>query len=165
MLPSECLVWQSNYQKTLPVTPVHVSLQATTTIRRLSIPQWQTYHRDTYLTAVEHYCATNHRLANNFLPDLEHFIYDNSQPVTCSRTRRQAFIRRIWTVISTTYRLLCGVLHNDRHLLNYRTWNFLRRPRPPRTAGRRLALVYTDLSIILASRVMAMAGTAAWSLK
>ena len=85
--------------------------------------------------------------------------HDTSPPVTCSGTRRQALIRRTWTIISTTYRLSCGSRHNDRHMLNYRPWNFLRRLRPPRTAGRRPALVFTDLSTTLASRVMAMAGT------
>jgi len=92
-----------------------------------------------------------------------HYYYDNSPPVTCSGTRRQALNRRTWTVTSTTYRLLCESRHNDRHMLNYRPWNFLRRPRPPRIVRRRPALVFTDLSITLASRVIAIAGIAARS--
>jgi len=108
--------------------------------------------------------TTNQRLANNFLPDLEHFNHDNSPPVTCSGTR-QAFIRRTWTVISTSYCLLCGALHTDRHAIIWWTQYFLRRLSPPRTAGRRPALVFTDLSITLASRVVAIAGTAARSSK
>jgi len=94
-----------------------------------------------------------------------HYYYDNSPPVTCSGTRRQALNRRTWTVTSTTYRLLCGVLHTDRHAIIWRTLNFLRRPCPPRCARRRPALVFTDLSITLASRIMAIAGTAVRSSK
>jgi len=52
-----------------------------------------------------------------------------------------------------------GAPHLYRHLPNQWTWNFLRRPRPPRSAQRRPALVSTDLSITLASRVIAIAGT------
>jgi len=76
-----------SYDNSLPVYTAMVDMSATPTRRPWNIT------------------ATNHRLADNFLPDWKHFLYDNSSPVTCFGTRRQALIRRTWNVISTTYRL------------------------------------------------------------